>query len=151
MTVDATIPTGGTLGEDLPAIIRENRTEINALYAAIAALGGAATYETLSLSAGATELPLTGAGIVHTIALGAAGAASLTDITGGREGQLLLVKATGANVTFVHNEAKIHINGALDNTMAANDFLCLLNENGNPDVAPAVDGTWIEVFRTQHV
>lgn len=151
MTVDATIPVGETLGADLPALIRENRTEINTLYAAIAALGGAATYETLSLGAGATELPLNGAGIIHTIALGAAGGASLTDITGGQEGQLLLIKATGANVTFIHNDAKIHLNGALDNTMAANDFLCLLNEGGEPDVTPAVDGIWTEVFRTQHV
>lgn len=149
--MDATIPTGATLGEDLPALVREARAGINLLTAAVAALGGAATYETLSLGAGATELPLTGAGIVHTIALGAAGGASLTDITGGREGQLLLIKATGANITFVHNEAKIHLNGALDNTMAANDFLCLLNESGDPDAVPAVDGIWIEVFRTQHV
>ena len=151
MTVDATIPVGATLGEDLPTIIRENRTEINALYAAIAALGGAATYETLSLGAGATELPLTGAGIVHTIALGAAGLASLTDITGGMEGQLLLIKATGTNVTLVHDLAKIDINGGLDLALATSDFILLLNEGGDPDTSPATDGIWTEVFRTAHV
>ena len=149
MTVDATIPSGSTLMSDLVDIIVENRTQINALWAAIAALGGAATYESLSLGAGATELPLTGAGMVHSIALGAAGGCNITDISGGAEGQLLLIKATGVNITLIHNDAKIHLNSGLDLTLAANDTILLLNEGGV--ISTGVDGIWIEVTRTIHV
>ena len=146
MTVDATIPTGSTLASDLPALLREERSEINSLWSAVAAVGGAATYESLNMGVGETELELTGAGMVHVMALGAAGAVNLTTISGGMEGQLLLIKGTDANVTVKYGASTIDLNGALDYLMANKDFLLLLNEGGDPETA--VDGTWIEVLRT---
>jgi len=150
MTVDATIPTEDYLASGLVDLIVEEREQINSLWSAIAAVGGATTYEALNMGIGETEIALSGAGMVHTVALGAAGAVSLDMVTGATEGQLLLVKGTDANVTIVHSDSAIHLNGAADYTLAANDFIMLLNEGGAPSAAPVVDGIWIEVFRTVH-
>jgi hypothetical protein len=151
MTVNAAEPTVGSLGSDLVTLLQEERGEINSLWTAIGALGGATSYEAISATAGAITVALGGAGMIHVVSLGAVGAASIATITAGDNGQLLLLHSTGANVTLVHGDTTIHLSGAADFVMANHDFIMLLNLSGDSDAVPAVNGTWYEVFRTVHV
>jgi len=146
MTVDATIPTSSTLGADLPSILRETRSEVNLLWSAIAAVGGGATYQTIAISAGATEIELSGAGLLHTLVASASVAVDIEQLTGGTEGQYVVVKAVTSNITLKYDATKLDLGGDQDYLMTAKDFIILLNEGGDPD--SSVDGIWIEVMRS---
>jgi hypothetical protein len=118
--------------------------DLNALWAYQAAGYVGSSYRAEVLAAGANTLASEDVP-KETIALTALGAATLTNITGGRAGQFKVLVADDANVSIVHS-ASIILKGDANLDMQAGDILILLNRDGDPDT-PA-NGYWREVSRT---
>jgi hypothetical protein len=120
-------------------------TDINSLWAYLAADYVGSSYRAELLAAGANTLVSVDVP-KETIAMTAGGIATLTNITGGRAGQFKVLVADDANVTIVHNAANFVLKGAADLPMQAGDILILVNRGGDP--ATVTNGYWREVSRT---
>ena len=146
MTIDATSPLGTALVSSLDDYIREDRAQINLLWAAITAANSTETTHVMGLGefamAVGTDLEDV---ILEAIALTAAGAVDLMQITGGSGGMIKVIKAGDGNVTVKHNTSYIALDGATDLTLASGNILGLINIGGDPDTS--VNGVWYELFR----
>jgi hypothetical protein len=139
--IDDTTPDGSELGSELATLLKEARQQINLLWASIGTTGVTPRIDevltTNTFDVGGVQF--------QTVFISAGIATDLTDITGAYDGQLVLLRATNANVTVKHNAAKIVLNGAIDFSMAVGDWLLLMNYGGDGSI---IDGVWIEVTRT---
>jgi hypothetical protein len=144
MSIDATLPTGTMLVSQIDDYIREDRTQINLLWAAITAANSTETTHVM----GAGEFSLAVGSdledvILEAIGLTAAVAVDLMQITGGSGGMLKVIKAGDANVTVKHNASYIDLTGDTDYAMSSGNILGLINIGGTT----GVNGVWYEVFR----
>jgi hypothetical protein len=138
MSLDATRPADTDLATTIASYLRETRTSVNTLVAAVAALGGAPAFQTAALLAGATSFDID-AGLITIVSLSAAAGVSITDIDDGVEGQIALIRTSDANITLIHNNSKIDLNGGVDKVMAAGDWIMLVNFGSD---------LWIEAMST---
>ena len=159
MTLDTSKPNGAEdLVTDLDNYQRETRIEVNALWAAVSALGWssglviasmrnvtmAAAQEELIVGTDVSDIPL------ETVNLtGDAGANTLKHITNARNGHIRVFIFQDSYITVEHLNTKIMLNGDADLDPEAGDVLALINIGGNPDTA--VDGYWRELYRTLKV
>lgn len=127
MPIDATTPTDATLGAALDNSIREDRDQINLLWAALGDVGAGFGYTARALSAGtyaASGIPL------EVNAVSAAAPQTLTDITAEQDGFVQLLRFADGNVTVAHDAAKIDLQNSVDFTPAAGDMLVLVSFGG---------------------
>lgn len=147
MTLDATKPLDTILVSDLPAYIRENRVEMNALTVSLLAQW---TETEIEIAGGTTELEV-GVDLtdvpVEVVRLTGAVAVTIDTISEGRSGHIKLLRFEDTNVTLDDGGGNIQLNqpAAIGTfTGAVGDILILLNIDGNPGVD---DGDWVEVNR----
>lgn len=143
MSIDAAKPDGTENGSDLATYLREARAQINLLWSAV---GGSVVspIQAVNLGVGATSFDLTGLSCAVVVFLTASVASDLESIGKGMDGQIVKIRAGDANVTVVHATAGIVLTGAIDYSMAAGDWLELVNVGGDGD---SVDGVWRESSR----
>ena len=147
MSIDATLPTGTMLVSQIDDYIREDRTQINLLWAAITA---ANSTETAHLMGAGDFTMAVGSELADVILeiidlTGNALGNDLRQITGGSGGMLKIIKASDANVTVKHDASYINLVGDVDYALADGSVLGLINIGGDPDTV--VNGIWYEVFR----
>ena len=146
MTIDATLPLGTSLVSALDDYIREDRTQINLLWAAITAANSTETTHVMGLGEFTLDVGTDlGDVILEAVALTAAGAVNLMQITDGSGGMVKVIKAGDANVTVKHNASYIDLSGDADYAMSAGSILGLINIGGDP--VTSVNGVWYELFR----
>lgn len=139
--IDDAKPDGTELGVELMTLIREARQQINLLWASIGTTGITPRQD---VALAGTSFAI--GGVQFQVAyMTSSIAQNLTTITGGMDGQLILLRAGDANVTLKHNVSYMILNGSVDYNMAASDWILLTNYGGDGDT---VDGVWIEVSRT---
>ena len=154
MTIDATKPTDAALVSELPAYIREGRTEMNTISLSGTGAVGAQTLDVLaavSLTIG-TELSEEG---FETVVISSTGASVLATILGGIQGQVKMFVFQDLNVVITDSNAKangtFHLNEApaLGNyTPAVDDVLTVVNIGGD---GAGTHGYWREVDRAANV
>lgn len=150
MSLDATLPDDVTTTlAELNALIRETRTEVNTLAAAITALGGAvASARDLVLTTGTTQIIVgtdLGEIALELVNLTAGGACVIDEIVGGTAGQMKIIVFGDTNFTLTNAAAKLNLNCVGDYTSAVGDVIALVNVDGDP--ATVENGYWKEVFR----
>ena len=146
MTIDATQPTGTMLVSSIDDYIREDRAQINLLWAAVTATNSTETTHVM----GAGEFALViGTDledvIIELVNLTAAVAVDLKQITNGSGGMVKIIRFGDTNVTVEHSASYIDLAGGIDMTTAAGDMLMLINRGGDPTTS--VNGVWEEVAR----
>jgi len=154
MTLDATKPSDAVLVSELPAYIRENRSEINSIGVSGTGAVGATTLDVLgaiSLTIG-TELSSEG---FETVVISSTGASVLATILGGIQGQIKMFVFQDLNVLITDSNSKangtFHLNEApaLGNyTPAVDDVLTVVNIGGD---GAGTHGYWREVDRAASV
>ena len=154
MTLDATKPSDVVLVSELPAYIRENRSEINSIGVSGTGAVGATTLDVLgavSLTIG-TELSSEG---FETVVISSTGASVLATILGGIQGQIKMFVFQDLNVLITDSNSKangtFHLNEApaLGNyTPAVDDVLTVVNIGGD---GAGTHGYWREVDRAASV
>ena len=158
MTIDANQPVDQALNALWPAYIRENRDEINALWAAVGG-GGIVVpdYAAVNMAAGQTSLAVDvdlSVGGVEIVGLTADVAVNLPVITGGTAGQLKYIIALDNDVTLIQDTGTaggtIYMNAPVGVNLNINlrDVLALVNISGDGDT---VDGYWLEMYRKLQV
>ena len=144
MSIDATLPTGTMLVSQIDDYIREDRAQINLLWAAITAANSTETDHEMGLGefdlAIGTDLEDV---IIEAVNLTAAGAVDLRQISNGSGGMIKVIKASDANVTVKHNASYIDLAGDVDYALSAGNILGLINIGGTT----GVNGVWYELFR----
>jgi len=154
MTLAATKPSDAVLVSELPAYIRENRSEINSIGVSGTGAVGATTLDVLgaiSLTIG-TELSSEG---FETVVISSTGASVLATILGGIQGQIKMFVFQDLNVLITDSNSKangtFHLNEApaLGNyTPAVDDVLTVVNIGGD---GAGTHGYWREVDRAASV
>lgn len=148
MTLDASKPSDATaFGYQLPGYQRETRQAVNDILAAIATLGAVATVADIELTAGQSLL-VVGTDVVaiglEVVFLSATGAETLTNITGGSNGQIKILIFEDDNITIEKDVTKFMLNSEGDFAGETDDILVLINRGG---VAGASNGKWLELLR----
>jgi len=147
MTINANQPVDQVLNALWPAYIRENRDEINTLWAALTA--GSSAESTHEMGAGEFTLEI-GVDIadisLEVINLTGAVAVDLMQITDGSGGMLKIIRAGDGNVTVKHDASYISLNGGVDLALTAGNIIALVNIGGIP--TSSINGIWYEVFRS---
>jgi hypothetical protein len=141
---------------DLGAYERETRAAVNALEAAVGALGVVTTFTNYNVSGGQTTIAI-GVGLndvpIESVLITGTGLAALQTITGARSGQIKIFIMGDANISLVDSGSRA--NGTFDlnqlpvGTSFGNylrDVIALLNIDGDPDANN--NGYWKEIFRT---
>ena len=154
MTLDATKPIDAVLVSELPAYIRENRSEINSIGVSGTGAVGATTLDVLgaiSLTIG-TELSSEG---FETVVISSTGASVLATILGGIQGQIKMFVFQDLNTLIEDSNTKangtFHLNEAPalgDYTPAVDDVLTVVNIGGD---GAGTHGYWREVDRAASV
>lgn len=142
--IDATIPNGGELGSDLATLLLEARGQINLLWTA---LGTTGVTPRLDVALAADHFDVGGIQF-QTVFVSAGAPTDLVHITGGYDGQIVLMKGVNSNVTLKYNVAKMDLNSSVDYNLLINDWIMLMNYGGN---GSTIDGIWKEVSRTTWV
>ncbi|MHA1289114.1 MAG: hypothetical protein ACTSPB_17130 [Candidatus Thorarchaeota archaeon] len=150
MTLAANEPTDQRQVSELPAYIRENRVAINAISGA-----GNVGVTDLTLAAGSTSLVVgtdVGAYGYETVKVTGTGAATLTKITGGTEGQVkvfvfqdALVKLTDGNVKSGGEFYLNQLPAGSNFEPQQDDIIALVNIGGD---GGTTYGYWKELYRT---
>jgi len=157
MTIDTSVPVGTELISNLDNRDREERLEINSLWAAVAALGWTSglvvsSIRSKEMSAGQTDL-VVGTDVedlpLELVMLTGAAAVDLENITGARSGSMKIFRFGDGNVTVKYDASKIVLNGSQDLEASLGDILWLFNSGGDPDAG--TDGVWYELMRYLNV
>ena len=152
MTLDITKPADQVVVSEIPTYIREDRVAINSVSG-----GGNVGATTLEVPLASTALAIpTQLGIYgHEIVLiTAAGAVTLTQITGGTAGQLKTFIFLDGLISLTDNSARANATFDLNQAPADSDYavpvrtvLTLVNVGG--DAGATSDGYWREVDRAE--
>lgn len=145
MTVDASIPTGATLGSQLWQLVQENREEINLLWAATVATMFP-SMNNIAMPNLATTIDVEGT-IISNITM-AAPPNNLTLPVNGYDGQLIILRINETEpgvLTVVHNVLQIYLQDTVNFAMRAGDTLWLINIGG---VIGTIAGVWYEINRS---
>ena len=147
MTINASVPVGTDLVSSLDSYIRDDRAQINLLWAAITAAN--CTYTAHEMTAGEFEMEI-GVDledvILETVGLTGSVAVNLIQISGGSSGMVKILKAGDGNVTVKHDTSYIDLSGDADLTLTAGNTLILVNIGGDPDTS--ANGIWYELARS---
>jgi hypothetical protein len=103
-------------------------------------------YDIQNLSAGPQTLVTTNVAL-EMIAITAAGAVSIEQLSGASAGAMKILLFDDANTTMLHDAAtpKIILQGGVDATFGAHDILMLINRGGSQ---PGTNGYWREIWRS---
>jgi hypothetical protein len=155
MTIDASQPTDAVIGYQLDNFIREDRVEINSLWAGLAAVGwttGLIVATVKSTTLAAAQATMVNSTDVEDIPFevvlltGDVGGNSITNITGCRSGQIKVIIFQDANIKMVYDVTKLDLNSpSADLDAEAKDVLVLVNIGGDPDTS--TNGVWQELYR----
>jgi len=165
MALDATKPTDQELQSVIPWYIREGRTTINSILTLIAGLGlGVGTLPdvgvtNISVLLGTTFLTVGAAADLgefglESVIISGTGAAALTSILLGMNGQVKVFVFQDVNVSFVDSNTKAGGTFYLNQlplgtfTPAIDDVLAVMNIGGD---GVTVSGYWKEIYRTLSV
>jgi len=154
MTVDETRPLGTDLVSTLDDYIRENRVEINDIWASISGGISYPNYNAVVMTAGQTSLiagtDIDGAG-VEMIGLTAGVAVNLTTMMAAIAGATKFIIALDSNITVIQNTGSttggtFYLNSPAgdDLVMEPRDMLVVTNIGGDGVVA---NGYWVELNR----
>ena len=154
MTLNINEPTDQRMVSELPAYIRENRSEINSMLAGILDV----SVNNLEVSAGATsftigtELESVG---IEIIIISSNTSVDIANIYDGTEGQIKLFIFQDSNVDITDGNVKTGGAFYLNQLPAGSDFepqqddiLVVVNIDGD---GSSIDGYWKEIFRTLSV
>jgi hypothetical protein len=143
MTLDASKPTDVEEVSDLPAFERETRQAINDLETLVGVLGATSIYTELVVPGGVTTL-ITGTHVanvpVELVKISSGVASTISDISGGTEGQWKIFYFADSNITFNNDQVTIQLDQPIvvtSYTFAIHDVLALA----------FIDGVWCELFR----
>lgn len=138
---------------EIAQLMRETRDAVNDLEASVAAAVGLSTSETVLVVDPAQTDLVVGVDVqdtmIEVVRLSAVSAEVVENITGARSGQIKILVFDDADVTVSHDVAKIVLNGGSSFGGTVGDVLAIRNVGGIP--ASAVDGHWVELFRTEAV
>uniref|UniRef100_A0A6M3IK08 Uncharacterized protein n=2 Tax=viral metagenome TaxID=1070528 RepID=A0A6M3IK08_9ZZZZ len=153
MTLNATLPIDQELVSVLPAYIRANRAEINAIVLGDASISS----NNLTITVGTTILTVGSAGDLavgdlETVIVTGIGASVISTISGGHSGQVKIFVFQDSNIFFTDGPKAgggLYLNQmpALSNFEPdIDDVLALINIGG--DGLGILNGYWKELYRT---
>ena len=147
MTIDATKPLATDLVSAIDDYIREDRAQINALWAALVAANCTETDHEMGAGEFALEIGTDLEDVIlELVNLTGAAALNLMQITDGSGGMIKVIKAGDNNITVKHNASYIYLSGESDFNLSTGDVLVLINSGGDPD--SSINGVWYEVARS---
>jgi hypothetical protein len=147
MSINASLPLATDLVSAIDDYIREDREQINELWAAITAANCTETDHEMGAGEFALEIGTDLEDvIIEAVNLTATVAVDLIQITSGSGGMIKVIKAGDDNVTVKHNASYIDLTGNADLTLTSGMVLGLINIGGDPD--SSVNGVWYELFRS---